>query len=74
MKEDLTIVTTAMKALAESKFERRLESKGYFEDVYAVFQRLKAAQVFSPSMTEEVSILPQYFSQMIAIVDFLHTP
>ena len=74
MKEDLAIVSTALKALAESKFERRIESKGYFEDIYAVFQRMKAGQVFSPSMVEEVSILPQYFSQMTAIIDFLHTP
>jgi hypothetical protein len=37
MQEDLTIVSNAMKALAESKFERRVESKAYFEELYAVF-------------------------------------
>ena len=74
MKNDLALAATCLKALEETKFEKRVEAWTHFEDLYTIFSRLKMAVPLTPGMTDEIALLPAYFEHMTAIIAFLQTP
>ena len=74
MKNDQLLAATCLKTLEETKFEKRVEARTHFEELYSVFSRLKMAVPLTPAMTDEINMLPGYFEHMVGILTFLQTP